>query len=130
MTRIINPANFALSDQDTKFPRPHLFFRRFQNLARSVWGTRYFVYFPWKRVDRLLARKMSFGFSAVGAIFGALGRFASGAARGRDDFVSLLIGIVFLHESGGDFVVGSYGGGMVASSFRNNGGSSWSCVTG
>jgi hypothetical protein len=87
------------------------------------------VYFPWKRVDRVLAREMGFGFSAAGAVFGALGRFASGAARGRDGFATLLRGNASLRDSGGDFVVGSYGGGMVASSFRNNGGSSWSFVT-
>jgi hypothetical protein len=80
MVGLINLANSASLDQDAEIPKAPSFFCRFQNLARSGWGPRYFGYFPWKRVDRVLARKMGFGFSAVGAVFGALGRFASGAA--------------------------------------------------
>jgi hypothetical protein len=74
---------------------------------------------------------MGFGFSAVGAVFGALGRFNLGAAPRRDCFTALLRGNVVLRESGGGFVVGSYGGGMVARSARTrgNGGARCSFVT-
>jgi hypothetical protein len=71
MIRLINPTGLVSLDQDVEFPKAPSFLSPPQP-DLVTWGTRYFVYFPWKRVDRVLARKMGFGFSAVGAVFGGL----------------------------------------------------------